>query len=28
MGYNQIMFEIIESETFKRWRRGLKDQQA
>jgi len=28
MEYNQIMFEIIESETSKRWRRGLKDQQA
>ena len=28
MGYTLPMFEIIESDTFRRWRRGLKDQQA
>lgn len=28
MDYSRAMFEIIQSETFKRWRMGLKDRQA
>ena len=28
MAYNQAMIEIIQSETFKRWRLGLKDRKA